>query len=837
MFRSKTDGKADPTAGQTSSTKRPGGSTSRGRKPPRSGSRAPLWRAIATLAALGVAAALAFTGAPRLGLDLSGGTQIVLETQDTDRVQADAEATDRALTILRGRVDALGVAEPTLARSGENRIIVELPGIQDPREAAEVIGKTAQLTFHQVTNQAATPEEYEAAQTAANEAATAQAREDAEADGDDPAEVEPVTDGAQPTGQPLVLPDESGAPVALAAQALDGNGVSDAAEGQPEGGLQWVVNVSFNGTGAPAWGGLVQAACADPANGQRIAIVLDNEIISSPGIVPALCQSGGGSSTSITGDFTLESAKDLAVLIKGGSLPVPVDVIEQRTVGPTLGAAAIDASIEAGIIGIALTGIFIVLVYRFVGFLATIALATYALISYAILIWLGATLTLPGLAGFVLAIGLAIDANVLVFERAREEYALRRGDGLASALDTGYKKAWSAILDSNITTLLAAGLLFFLASGPVRGFGVTLSIGVIASMLSALVIARVLTESYARRRFADDRPALSGIAGNGRFRTWLTESGPYIMRRSGLWIGITVAVAVVSIGGILARGLNLGVEFTGGRILEFSTAQAADPETVRTAVGDAGFPSAVVQESSGDGQNENITVRTDQITNDEAVTIEDAVASSTGGEVTKERDELIGPSLGQELRNQALIAFAIAVAAQMIYLAFRFRWTFAAGAVLSMASVVLTVVGVFAWWGKPIDGVFLAAILSIIGLAVNDTIVIFDRIREKLRDKLDKPLRQEVNDAILATIPRTINTGLGAMFILAALAFLGGDSLTDFAIALLIGLSVGILSTIFTASAIAVVLQERFPQKEKSEKKQADPYADIVHAGRESGTS
>ncbi|MDO9380286.1 MAG: protein translocase subunit SecD [Nocardioidaceae bacterium] len=835
MFRSKTDGKADPTAGQTSKAKRPRG-TSRGGKPPRTGSRAPLWRALATLAALGVAAALAFTGAPRLGLDLSGGTQIVLETQDTDRVQADSEATDRALEILRGRVDALGVAEPTLARSGENRIIVELPGVQDPREAAEVIGKTAQLTFHQVTNQAATPEQYEAAQTAANEAATAQAREDAEADGDDPAEVEPVTDGAQPTGEPLVIPDESGQPVALAAQALDGNGVSDATQAQPQDSLQWVVNVDFNGTGAPAWGELVQAACADPANGQRIAIVLDNEIISSPGIVPALCAGSPGSTTSITGNFTLESATDLAVLIKGGSLPVPVDVIEQRTVGPTLGAAAIDASIEAGVIGVALTGIFIMLVYRFVGFLATIALASYALISYAILIWLGATLTLPGLAGFVLAIGLAIDANVLVFERAREEYALRPGDGLAPALDTGYKKAWSAILDSNVTTLLAAGLLFFLASGPVRGFGVTLSIGVIASMVSALVIARVLTEGYARRSFARKKPGASGLAGEGRFRTWLTESGPYIMRRSGLWIAITAAVAVVSIGGIVVRGLNLGVEFTGGRILEFSTAQAADPEVVRTAVGDAGFPTAVVQESSGDGQNENITVRTDQITNDEAITIEEAVAG-VAGEVTKERDELIGPSLGQELRNQALIAFAIAVAAQMLYLAFRFRWTFAAAAVTSMASVVLTVVGVFAWWGKPIDGVFLAAILSIIGLAVNDTIVIFDRIREKLRDTVHKPLREEVNDAILATIPRTINTGLGAMFILAALAFLGGDSLTDFAIALLIGLSVGILSTIFTASAIAVVLQERFPVRDRTEKKPADPYADVVHAGRESGTA
>lgn len=751
-------------------------------------SRAAFWRLVAATSIIAVSILISYSSTPKLGLDLKGGTQIVLETQDGERVKADGKSTERALEIIRGRVDALGVAEPTLARSGDRRIIVELPGVQDPREAVALIGQTAQLSFHEVKRVAA-PD-------------------------------------AAGKGKQLVLPDEGGQPLVLGTALLGGAEVKDAEAALPQDGLgQWVVNVDFNGTGSSGWRQLVGDACSNPNADNRVAIVLDSTVISSPGVVPDLCAAGGGTSTSISGSFTGQEAKDLALLIKGGALPVPVDVIEQRTVGPTLGKAAIDASVEAAIIGILLTGLFIVIVYRLTGLMAAFGLASYALIAYALLTWLGATLTLPGLAGFVLAIGLAIDANVLVLERAREEYASRPSSGLEPAIQTGFKKAWSAILDSNVTTLLAALLLFQFASGPVKGFGVTLSIGVIASMVSALVIARVLTEWLVRRTWVADRPAASGIAGSGRVRRWLTESGFDLMRHPGRWIAVTAAVGIVSIGGLVVQGLNLGVEFTGGRLLEYSTSKTFDVDSARTAVSDAGFPTAVVQSSSGEGRD-NISVRLSNITNEEAHTIEQTLDAEIGA-VEKVRDEFIGPSLGDELRNKALIAFAIAIAAQMLYLAFRFRWTFATAAVVSMTSVVLTVVGTFAWLGKPIDGAFLAAILSVIGLAVNDTIVVFDRIREHARANRARPVREVVNEAILATIPRTINTGLGAMFILGALAVLGGDSLTDFAIALLLGLSVGILSTIFTASALAVVLEETWQWDEDRERKAADPYADI----------
>ncbi|HPU12788.1 MAG TPA: protein translocase subunit SecD, partial [Aeromicrobium sp.] len=636
----------------------------------------------------------------------------------------------------------------------------------------------------------------------------------------------PAAEGQKAGEGEVILPDESGQNLLLGKIAFDGNGISDAESAVPQDSLgERVVNVKFNKEGRDPWKGLVSSACANQAGSNRIAIVLDGEIISSPSIVSEMCSSGGGNSTSITGNFTQAEADDLAVLIKGGALPVPVKIIDQRTVGPTLGAAAIDASIQASIIGLALTGLFIIFIYRLTGVMATIALCVYSLLSYSILVALGATLTLPGLAGFVLAIGLAIDANVLVYERAREEYHENPSAGLLSALTTGFSKAWSAIIDSNVTTIIAAMLLFWLASGPVKGFGVTLTIGVLASMFSALVVARWLTEWLVKRRWIRQHPQVSGIAGISGVRRWLNNHGPYLVRRAGMWVTVSLGIAVFAIAGIVVQGLNLGVEFAGGRQIEYSTSKIISPDQAREAVANAGFPEAVVQSSSSDGK-ENISVRLPKINEAQAETVRVSIAK-VGGETTQVRSDTIDPTLGKELRNKAILAFLIAVAAQMLYLAWRFRWTWALAAIISMASVVLAVVGVFAWWGKPIDGVFLAAILSIIGLAVNDSIVVLDRVRERTQTA-DIPLREMVNEAILSTIPRTVNTAMGATFILAALAVLGGDSLRDFSIAVLMGLLFGHLSTVFTAATMGLLLEEKWPHNpERDKRKYVDPYAHI----------
>ncbi|MGW2597364.1 protein translocase subunit SecD [Streptomyces klenkii] len=750
--------------------------TSRAPRPRRS-RRAPLWRALFALAAVAASLYFALTTPPRLGLDLRGGTRIVLETRDGPAARADAAATDRALEVLRQRVDALGVAEPSLARSGERRIVVELPGVQDPRKTAEVVGRTAQLTFH------------------------------------------PVLAASAPGGgeaRTLPDPDAPGRHLRLGPPALTGKDVKDARavlDTQTGGG--WTVALSFRGGGDKSWARVTgEAACAAPGDAaRRVAIVLDDRVVSAPAMQQSVpCRSGiQGGSAQITGGFGDSEARDLAALVKGGALPVPVEVVEQRTVGPTLGAEAIRASAAAALIGLVCTAVFVVAVYRLLGLLATVALALYGLISYAALVALGATLTLPGLAGFVLAIGMAVDANVLVFERTREEYARRPAapSDLRGPLRKGFGKAWSAVADSNVTTLLAAGLLFFFATGPVKGFGVTLSVGVVASMVSALVITRVLAEWALRLRGVRRRPRLAGVASAGRVRAFLVRRGPRLMRRRRTWLAVSGALLALAVTGIGVRGLHLGVEFTGGRLVEYGTSRPVDVERARGAVGDAGFPRAVVQKAG----NGDVVVRSGDLSDRDQQRIKTALEAH-GGNVTVERDERIGPSLGSELRDKALLALGAAVAAQLLYLSVRFRWTFATAAVAAMAQDVLLVTGLFAWLGRPADSVFLAALLTVVGYSVNDTVVVFDRIRE-MRPRTGRTGRaglvSTVDSAILQTVPRTLNTGMGVLFVLAALAVLGGDSLADFSIALLAGVLFGIASTVLTAAPLAVVLEGRHP--------------------------
>ncbi|MFE0401178.1 protein translocase subunit SecD [Streptomyces nigra] len=729
-------------------------------------------RGLLALAVIALSLFVSFTQPVRLGLDLRGGTQIVLETRPGEG-DSPAEATDRTLEVLRDRIDALGVAEPSLSRSGTDRIVVELPGVQDPTEAADVLGRTAQLTFHEVLGTAA--------------------------DGDG------TMAGAD---GPRVLKDESGQPLRLAAAELTGKDVEEAAARlDQQGGAGWHVALDFKGSG-DGWARLTGEAACHPAGDarRRVAIVLDDKVISSPQVDPSVgCGTGiTGGSTQITGSFTVDEAKELALLVNGGALPVPVETVEQRTVGPTLGAEAITASAWAAIVGTALTGVFIIAVYRLLGFLAVVALACYGLISYAALVALGATLTLPGLAGFVLAIGMAVDANVLVFERAREEYAARRRPSPRSSLTAGFRGAFSAIADSNITTLIAAGLLFFLASGPVRGFGVTLGIGVLASMFSALVVTRVLADPVVNRAWLRRRPRLTGIAHTGAVRDRLTRRAPRLMRHPRRWLALSAAALVLAASGIAVRGLDFGVEFTGGRLIEYGTSSPVDPDRARAALADAGFPGAVVQESG----DRRISVRTDRLTNAEAAAVTEAV-DAVGGGADKLRDETIGPSLGKELRQGALIALAVALGAQLLYLSARFRWLFGSAAVAALAHDVVILVGIFAWLGKPIDGVFLAALLTVIGYSVNDSVVVFDRVRELMRRKPEAPFATVAERALLQTLPRTVNTGMGAAFILTALAVFGGDSLTDFALALLIGVAVGTYSSMFTATPLAVELHRR----------------------------
>lgn len=735
-----------------------------------------LVRAVLSLLVLVGATITVLTSTPTLGLDLRGGTQVVLEARDSATTAADAESTDRAVEVLRRRIDALGVSEPTVVRSGERRIIVELPGLQEPREAVEAIGRTAQLTFHPVLGLGSP---------------------DTEAAVVDPA-------------APVTLPDEAGVPLLLGPAALTGESITAATAGtDPQTGGGWFVTVDFRGEGRQAWEQMTGAAACVPSGDptRRIAIVLDGQVISSPEVgrgVPCGVGITGGT-TQITGNFGREGALALSASIQGGALPIPVEVIEQRTVGPTLGAAAIDASVRSIALGVALTAIFIVAAYRLMGLLAVVALVCYALIAYAALLTLGATITLPGLAGFVLAVGMAVDANVLVYERAREERTIR-GRSLRTSVQHGFRRALPAIADSNITTLLAAGLLFYLASGPVRGFGVTLTVGVLASFFSALVITRVLAEGAAALPALARRPGISGLDTLGALRRRVTGIRPAFFDRPRRWLVPSLLIVAVAGAGMLARGIDLGVEFTGGRNVQYATERPLGVEVAREAVAAAGFPDAVVQHSG----EADVLVRTGPIDDAEQERLRDALGEVAGG-ATVVADELVGPSLGEELRRNALIALAVALGAQLLYLSVRFHWTYSTGAVTALATNVAVVVGVFAWLGKPVGGVFLAALLTVIGYSVNDSVVVFDRVRETRKTLPGEPFGRLAADAVLQTLPRTVNTGVSTLFVLVALLVLGGDSLADFALALVLGIVVGTASTVAVAVPLTVALHQRWP--------------------------
>jgi SecD/SecF fusion protein len=739
------------------------------------------------MAVVAASAALVVSRPARLGLDLQGGTQIVLEAQDTDRQKVDGDTASRVLEVLRRRVDALGVAEPALQRSGDRRIIVELPGVADPEEAVAAIGRTAQLTFHPVLG-LAPPE-----QAPADAGATA------------------TTSTLPATDQERVVTTDDGSRLRIGASALTGEAVGTARGSFVAGlGSSWQVEIDFRGDGGRAWQDLTgQAACAgvgDPT--RRVVIMLDQEVISSPPVSPQVaCGEGiGGGQTVITGAFSEREAKDLALLIRAGALPVPVEIVEQRTIGPTLGDAAIEASVQAAIIGAALTIVYMVGYYRVLGALAAVALLAYGLVSYAVLLALNATLTLPGIAGFVLAIGMAVDANVLIFERIKEEHAAGRSLRLASA--SGFRRAWSAIADSNATTLIAAVLLFFYATGAVRGFGVTLTVGVLASMFTALVVTRALVELVLRSRYITARPRLLGMHVGAGFINLLARRGTDIIGRARLWLVISTVAVVLAVAGIAGRGLTYGLEFSGGRLLEYDTARPVDLDRLRSELSSSGIDQAIVQ-ASGEG---NVTVRTPKLPEAEEATVAKAV-EVVGGAATVVRDEFVGPTIGDELRRKAMIALGLALAAQLVYLAVRFRWTYGAAAVVAMFHDVVILLGLFAWLGKTLDGVFLAALLTVIGYSINDSVVVFDRIREQRRARGREPLATVANDACLQTLPRTINTGLGALFILVALYVLGGDTLTDFALALLVGIVAGTYSSICTAAPLAVAIERwRDPQ-------------------------
>jgi preprotein translocase subunit SecD len=409
-----------------------------------------------------------------LGLDLQGGSHLVLEAQDTPEVKATAEAVDSVMRVIENRIDQLGVVEPTIQRQGDRRIIVELPGIEDPDRALRLIGKTALLEFVDTGTQ-------------------------------------PLPDGAKwnAEGTKVTIPGPQPRTIDLKKKViLTGADLAEAQAGFDQGQVssgEPVVNFRFKGAAAKKFEDFTAKCNQAKGCTQYLTIVLDNEVISSPVVRDTI----SGGSGQISGGFRdISEGRDLAVLLRAGALPIPVEVVERRTVGPSLGRDSLDLSLRAGSIAVVLVIVFMMLLYRVPGFLADVALLLYGLFLFAALTVMNATMTLPGIAAFIISVGMAIDANVLIFERIKEE--LRSGKTLRAAIQSGWSRAWSAILDSNVTTLFGAAVLFLLGAGPVKGFGATLFIGVVISMFTAIVVTRILVDTAART--ALDRYLRFGIA-------------------------------------------------------------------------------------------------------------------------------------------------------------------------------------------------------------------------------------------------------------------------------------------------------------------------------------
>jgi preprotein translocase subunit SecD len=448
------------------------------------------WRLL--LVVLVVAAALAsvfpIQGKIRLGLDLKGGAHILLQAKGTPENPVTEDSVERLLAVLRNRVDQYGVSEPVIQREGRDRIIVDLPGVEDPEAALELIGKTALLEFRAVDGVSprvpASPERknyeddasFAAAEErwkeAAEQVAAVQQEMAAKAEGDDAL---------------AIMKDEKNVAYLLGPALVTGKDLLDAKTafdnlGRP------VVTIKFNAEGTK----LFDKATADNV-GRQLSIALDGVVVSAPVVQERI----SGGDAQISGSFSPAEAQRLAIMLRAGALPVPVDILENRSVGPTLGSDSIESGLRAGLIGAALVVLFMLLYYRFLGIAADVALGVAVLLVFAALISLKATLTLPGIAGIVLTIGMAVDGNILIYERIKEEQ--RAGKTPLAAVDAGFRKAITTIMDANITTLIAAAVLYYFGSGPIRGFAVTLSIGIVASLFSAIVVTRALLQIFLGR--------------------------------------------------------------------------------------------------------------------------------------------------------------------------------------------------------------------------------------------------------------------------------------------------------------------------------------------------
>ena len=594
---------------------------------------------------------------------------------------------------------------------------------------------------------------------------------------------------------------------------LDGGAVTDARvsySGQGVNKGNPTVSMSMNAEGASIWAHLTKDNI-----GKQIAIVLDDLVYSYPNVNTEIT----GGNSEISGNFDVEEATDLANVLNSGKLPAPAKIIQEQVVGPSLGSESIKAGLISFVIAFLLVLIYMILFYSGAGVVADIALLCNVLLLFGTLVSFGAVLTLPGIAGLVLTMGMAVDANVIIYERIKEEIAA--GKGLSKAIADGYSNAYSAIIDGQVTTLLTGIVLFIFGSGPVQGFATTLIIGIITSVLTSIFISRIIF---------DDRVAKGkSIAFENRFtRNFLKHTHfDFIGKKhySYIFSGVLIVIAVAS---ICIKGFTYGVDFTGGRTYVVRFDKPVTAEDVR-AVTEQKFGESVEVKQFGGESQMKITTKYKVDIDDSAVDAEveamlyDALkglfaeSDITLAEFTSTLDnpngiissDKVGPTIANDMKRDAIIAVLIALFVIFAYIAVRFKgWTWGLGGVVSLAHTAIIVIGFFSLFSGilpfnlDVDQTFIAAILTIIGYAINDNVVIFDRIREfkTLHPKMD--FRENANQAINSTLTRTINTSASTLVTMLAIAIFGGESIRGLSVALILGICFGTYASIFIGTPV-----------------------------------
>lgn len=688
-----------------------------------------------------------------LGLDLQGGIQLLLQV-DLEKIPKEGreDAADRAVEVIRNRIDEFGVVEPQVTKQGVDQVVVQLPGITDRNRAREIVGKTAHLEFRLVSDdpelikkaEAGTlPEGYEYKEMKGEMGVTSKVL---------------VTKDAPVTGEHLTT----------ASVGFDQYGGS-------------MVQLQFDDAGAKQFDEVTFKNI-----GKQLAIVLDGRVYSAPVIRDRI----PNGQAQISGNFTVQEAGDLALVLRAGALPAPVSIIEERTVGPTLGRDSIEKGIRAALLGCLLVFLFMPGYYLLAGVIADIGLIFYVILVVGALAMLHSSLTLPGIAGFILSVGMAVDANILISERIREE--MQDGRTPRAAISAGYHRAFAAILDSNMTVFITAVILFYLGTGPIKGFAVTLGLGQIASMFSSLTVTRLVFDALSARN-----PNL-----NLKMMHLIGVTKLPFMKWRFLAYVFSVITLVLGIGALVMRGSNnLGVEFTGGTLVQIEFSKPIELADFRTELGKTGLHEPTLQHIDDLAKHQFVV----KIKESDVQKIEQA-ATQLAGEKSYQilKVDQVGPAVSGDLKTKAMWAVFWSSIGILIYLGFRFPWQFSLAAVLALLHDTLFTFGIYALSGREINLASVAAILTIMGYSVNDTIVVFDRIRENLKGMRKKPFGEIVELSLNQTLGRTILTSTNVLFGAFALFLLGGSGINDFAFILCVGFAVGIYSSVFVASALVV---------------------------------